>query len=192
MPRMTRPSAPPGRRTSSRRRLTSPRWRSTPAARALGAVAASLRRVGREPAARAYDALIAATAVAEGLPIFTCNPGDFAALTASMSSPLTTIPTIEVLGRETISAPRARRSVARLCASRGRSGPGPSQLLCETSWSWLRNDASHRKVFGVVFEQRAAGARVPRRGCRRSLMVSLGTVAGCGGECQSRTTAPRR
>lgn len=45
-----------------------------PAARAFGAVAASLRRAGRKPAARAYDALIFATAVAEGLPLFTCNP----------------------------------------------------------------------------------------------------------------------
>lgn len=51
-----------------------------PAARAFGAVAASLRRAGRKPAARAYDALIAATAVAEGLPLLTCNPGDFAGI----------------------------------------------------------------------------------------------------------------
>ena len=49
-----------------------------PAARAFGHVAASLRRSGRKPAARAYDALIAATAIANGLPLYTCNPGDFA------------------------------------------------------------------------------------------------------------------
>lgn len=47
------------------------------AARAFGGVAASLRHGGRKPAARAYDALIAATAIANGLPVFTCNPGDF-------------------------------------------------------------------------------------------------------------------
>lgn len=47
------------------------------AARAFGAVAASLRAAGRKPAARAYDALIAATAVAHELPLFTCNPKDF-------------------------------------------------------------------------------------------------------------------
>lgn len=47
------------------------------AARAFGGVAASLRRSGRKTRARAYDALIAATAVAHGLPVFTCNPGDF-------------------------------------------------------------------------------------------------------------------
>jgi tRNA(fMet)-specific endonuclease VapC len=46
-------------------------------ARAFGQVAASLRRSGRKPAARAYDALIAATAVAHGLPVYTCNPADF-------------------------------------------------------------------------------------------------------------------
>jgi tRNA(fMet)-specific endonuclease VapC len=47
------------------------------AARVFGRVAASLRRAGRKPAARAYDAMIAATAIAAGLPIYTCNPGDF-------------------------------------------------------------------------------------------------------------------
>ncbi|WP_243841445.1 type II toxin-antitoxin system VapC family toxin [Mycobacterium sp. DL592] len=47
------------------------------AARAFGAVAASLRASGRKRAARAYDALIAATAIAQGLPLYTCNPSDF-------------------------------------------------------------------------------------------------------------------
>lgn len=46
-------------------------------ARAYGRVAASLRRAGRKPAARAFDALIAAIAVANDLPLYTCNPGDF-------------------------------------------------------------------------------------------------------------------
>ena len=46
-------------------------------ARAFGQVAASLRRSGRKTAARAYDALIAATAIAHGLPVYTCNPADF-------------------------------------------------------------------------------------------------------------------
>lgn len=47
------------------------------AARAFGGVAASLRSVGRKPAARAYDAMIAAIAVAADLPVYTCNPKDF-------------------------------------------------------------------------------------------------------------------
>jgi tRNA(fMet)-specific endonuclease VapC len=47
------------------------------AARAFGQVAASLRRSGRKPAARAYDAMIAATALANGLGVHTCNPADF-------------------------------------------------------------------------------------------------------------------
>lgn len=47
------------------------------AARAFGAVAASLRRAGRTPGARAYDALIAATAIANDIPVYTCNPDDF-------------------------------------------------------------------------------------------------------------------
>jgi len=51
------------------------------AARAFGAVAASLRASGRKPAARAYDALIAATATNHGLPLYTCNPSDFEGIT---------------------------------------------------------------------------------------------------------------
>lgn len=47
------------------------------AARAFGGVAASLRRSGRKAAARTYDAMIAATALANDLPIHTCNPDDF-------------------------------------------------------------------------------------------------------------------
>jgi predicted nucleic acid-binding protein len=51
------------------------------AARAFGQVAADLRSAGRKPAARAYDALLAATALAHGLPVYTCNPRDFAGIT---------------------------------------------------------------------------------------------------------------
>jgi len=50
------------------------------AARAFGQVAASLRRSGGKTVARAYDAMIAATAVANALPVFTCNPEDFAGI----------------------------------------------------------------------------------------------------------------
>lgn len=47
------------------------------AARAFGRVASDLRSVGRKRSARAYDALIAATAIANDLPLFTANPNDF-------------------------------------------------------------------------------------------------------------------
>jgi tRNA(fMet)-specific endonuclease VapC len=50
------------------------------AARAFGGVAASLRRAGRKASARAYDAMIAATAVANDLPVHTCNPDDFSGI----------------------------------------------------------------------------------------------------------------
>lgn len=50
------------------------------AARAFGLVAASLRRAGRKTTARSYDAMIAATALANGLPLYTCNPADFSGI----------------------------------------------------------------------------------------------------------------
>lgn len=50
------------------------------AARAFGRVAASLRRSGRKATARAYDAMVAATALAHQLPVYTCNPRDFAGI----------------------------------------------------------------------------------------------------------------
>jgi tRNA(fMet)-specific endonuclease VapC len=49
-------------------------------ARAFGGVAAALRTSGRKPAARAYDALIAASAIAHGIALYTCNPNDFGAI----------------------------------------------------------------------------------------------------------------
>lgn len=48
------------------------------AARAFGRVSAALRSAGRKPTSRAFDALIAATALAHNLPLYTCNPADLA------------------------------------------------------------------------------------------------------------------
>ncbi len=48
-----------------------------PAARAFGQAAASLRQSGRKASARSYDAMIAAIAIAHGLPVYTSNPADF-------------------------------------------------------------------------------------------------------------------
>lgn len=50
------------------------------AARSFATVAASLRRRGRKTKARAFDTLIAATALSRGLPLYTCNPADFAGI----------------------------------------------------------------------------------------------------------------
>ena len=47
------------------------------AARAFGRVAASLHASGRKPTARTFDAMIAAVAIANDLPLYTCNPSDF-------------------------------------------------------------------------------------------------------------------
>jgi tRNA(fMet)-specific endonuclease VapC len=52
------------------------------AARAFGQVAASLRGAGRKTSARAYDAMIAAVAIANDLPLYTCNPDDFTGIEA--------------------------------------------------------------------------------------------------------------
>lgn len=49
-------------------------------ARAFGRVATSLRRVGRKASARAYDAMIAAIAIAHDLPLYTSNPDGFAGI----------------------------------------------------------------------------------------------------------------
>lgn len=50
------------------------------AARTFGRVAASLRNSGRKVNARSYDAMIAAIALAHELPVYTCNPIDFAGI----------------------------------------------------------------------------------------------------------------
>lgn len=50
------------------------------AARAFGRVAANLRAQGRKPTARAYDAMIAAVALANDLPLYTVNPRDVAGI----------------------------------------------------------------------------------------------------------------
>jgi predicted nucleic acid-binding protein len=51
-----------------------------PAAHAFGRVAASLRKAGRKVEARSFDAMIAAIALANELPLYTCNPGDFSGI----------------------------------------------------------------------------------------------------------------
>jgi predicted nucleic acid-binding protein len=50
------------------------------AARAYGRVAAAVIAGGRKPRRRAADLMIAATAIAAELPLYTTNPGDFAGL----------------------------------------------------------------------------------------------------------------
>jgi predicted nucleic acid-binding protein len=50
------------------------------AARIFGRVTAAVIAAGRKPRGRVADLMIAATAIAEGLPLFTTNPADFAGL----------------------------------------------------------------------------------------------------------------
>jgi tRNA(fMet)-specific endonuclease VapC len=51
------------------------------AARAFGLVASDIRKIGRKTTARSYDALIAAIAIANDLPLYTVNPDDFRGIT---------------------------------------------------------------------------------------------------------------
>jgi predicted nucleic acid-binding protein len=50
------------------------------AARVYGRVAAAVAAAGRKPRRRVADLMIAATAIAEELPLFTTNPGDYVGL----------------------------------------------------------------------------------------------------------------
>jgi predicted nucleic acid-binding protein len=50
------------------------------AARMYGRVAAAVIAVGRKPRGRVADMMIAATAIAEGMPLFTTNPADFSGI----------------------------------------------------------------------------------------------------------------
>lgn len=59
------------------------------AARAYGRAAADLRRAGRKASARAFDVLIAATAIAHGLRLYTANPSDFRGIESLDLRPLT-------------------------------------------------------------------------------------------------------
>jgi predicted nucleic acid-binding protein len=57
----------------------------TEAARIFGRVTAAVIAAGRKPRARTADLMIAATAIAAGLPLFTTNPDDFAGLEELLS-----------------------------------------------------------------------------------------------------------
>lgn len=50
------------------------------AARIFGSVTAAVIGAGRKPRGRVADLMIAATAIAEGLPLYTTNPADFTGL----------------------------------------------------------------------------------------------------------------
>lgn len=54
------------------------------AARIFGRVTAAVIAAGRKPRRRVADLMIAATAIAEGLPLYTTNPADFAGLESFM------------------------------------------------------------------------------------------------------------
>jgi len=52
------------------------------AARIFGRVTAAIVASGRKPRSRGVDLMIASTAIAEGLPLYTTNPDDFSGLSS--------------------------------------------------------------------------------------------------------------
>jgi hypothetical protein len=64
------------------------------AARIFGRVAAAVIAAGRKPRGRVVDLMIAATAIAEGLPLYTTNPADFAGLENLITIVPVTRPTV--------------------------------------------------------------------------------------------------
>jgi predicted nucleic acid-binding protein len=66
----------------------------TEAARIYGRICAAVIGAGRKPRRRVADLMIAATAVAEGLPLFTTNPDDFKGLETLLTVVSVTRPAI--------------------------------------------------------------------------------------------------
>lgn len=64
-------------------------------ARIYGRVAAAVIGAGRKPRGRFADLMIAATVIAEGLPLFTTNPKDFVGLDALLTIVLVNRPMLE-------------------------------------------------------------------------------------------------
>jgi predicted nucleic acid-binding protein len=64
------------------------------AARIFGRVSAAVIAAGRRPRRRAVDLMIASTAIAEGLPLYTTNPDDFAGLDSLLPIVPVTRPTV--------------------------------------------------------------------------------------------------
>jgi predicted nucleic acid-binding protein len=86
------------------------------AARIFGRVTAAVITVGCKPRRRIADLLIAATAIAEGLPLFTTNPGDFTGLDTLLAVIPVTGPDIPHKRPRDFSAARPR--LRRICRSR--------------------------------------------------------------------------
>lgn len=79
------------------------------AARAYGRVTAAVVNVGRKPRRRIADLMLAATAIAEGLPLFTVNPDDYVGLDTLLEVVPVTRPTDDPSEPATSLRPQPRR-----------------------------------------------------------------------------------
>lgn len=129
------------------------------AARASGRVAASLRRSGRKRRARAYDVLIAATAMANELPLYTCNPSDFGGI-----DDLTVVAVSIAEQAPATRATSARRLAGEVAAVPSRWWPGKAPPETSSLPPAVRIDsrppAGPRRT--PAWLRRAAGAPRPR------------------------------
>jgi predicted nucleic acid-binding protein len=69
------------------------------AARIYGRVTAAVAAIGRKPRRRTVDLMIAATAIAEELPLYTTSPGDFDGLQGLLTVVPVTRPSVPHEGR---------------------------------------------------------------------------------------------
>ena len=89
------------------------------AARTYGRVTAAVVSAGRKPRRRIADLMIAATAIAEGLPLFTTNPDDFDGLLGLLTVVPVTRPLVSGDGRCSV---HSQRDSLRRCRI-GAAGP---------------------------------------------------------------------
>lgn len=113
-------------------------------------MAASLRRVGRKTKARAYDAMIAATALAPDLPVYTCNPDDFTGIDG--------LDVVSVPVPDSATAPRTDRAPQPFAGDAGDQEGGDLNDLLGTG-SYLTSAFATMNISAVTHSPRMPNSR---------------------------------